>query len=47
MPLFLDEVHDEVVLAGTGLVVLCNGTSCFSEDELAELIRSYKVNGWV
>ena len=47
VPLFFDGVHDEVVLAGTGLVVLVNGRWCFCEEELLELVRVYKKNGWV
>ena len=47
VPLLCDLVHDEVFLAGTGLVVLCNGRWCFSEEELLELVRVYKRDGWV
>ena len=47
VPLFYDEVHDMVFLAGTGLVVLVNGSWCFSEDVLADLVTRYKDTGWV
>ena len=45
VPLLYDEVHDEVFLKNTGLVVQCNGGWCFSDDELREIIKGYK-NGF-
>lgn len=42
-----DSVHDEVCLADTGLVVMVNGVWCFSGDELFELCRVYRREGFV
>lgn len=38
-----DAVHDEVYLADTGLVILCNGRWCFSDDELWCILYDYSV----
>ena len=45
--LSFDECHDEVCLADTGLVVMVNGVWCFSGDELFELCRVYRREGFV
>ena len=37
-----DECHDEVYLAGTGLVVQFNGRWCFSLDELRFICKCYR-----
>ena len=45
--LSFDECHDEVCLADTGLVVMVNSVWCYSFDELFELCRVYRREGFV
>ncbi len=47
--LSFDECHDEVYLAGTGLVVMVNSRWCFTMDELRFICKCYRegVDVWV
>ena len=42
VPLCYDVVHDEVYLAGTGLVLLQNGVWCYSDEELRLICSGYR-----